>query len=617
MSGIVGIIDLDGAPVDRKLLERLTALMSIRGPDAQRVWSDGPVGFGHTLLRTTSESSREIQPFSENNRVWITADARIDGRSELIEKLSQKSLLQLPRNTLTDAELIARAYKAWGDKCVHHLDGDFAFAIWDEEKRQLFCARDHFGVKPFYYSLKGNTFIFSNTLDCLRMHPAISDDLNKIAIADFLLFSRNQDLNTTTFSDIQRLPPAHALVVNQSLRISQYWKPPVEEELRYKHKQDYVDHFYELFAEAVRDRARWPKVAVSLSGGLDSPSVAGVCVKESRSRNTALELQAFTMVYERLLPDNEKQFAAMVAAHLGIPITYLALDDYKLYQGWDRDRLDPEPFYYPLSAIIFDHSKAALAFSRVMLTGDGGDLALLRSWKYTGDLIRRGRMDILARTFLNYSLQYRRLPILGFRTTLRRWAGSTTTNGTTNIPSWINRTFAERVRLKQRVKELELQTENNHPTRPEAYAGLLDPVWPDIFEQQDPGFVRLPIERRNPFFDRRLIEFLLRVPPIPWFVEKEILRVAMKDLLPEAICRRPKTPLWNSPVAAIWEREWDQHFQPTQSLSEYIDTERFLADKPGDNLDGRWQNALPVSLNYWLHNLNRTRHNAPPFKGQR
>jgi len=187
----------------------------------------------------------------------------------------------------------------------------------------------------------------------------------------------------------------------------------------------------------------------------------------------------------------------------------------------------------------------------------------------------------------------------------------------TTIPSWINPSFAERVRLKQRVKELAFQTQNNHPTRPEAYKGFIHPAWPNIFEQQDPGFVRLPIERRNPFFDRRLIEFLLRVPPIPWFVDKQILRVAMKDVLPHTIRHRLKTPLWHSAALKLWGGQWEQHFQPSSILSEYVDVEGVRAQRSADNVQGRWQNTLPVSLNYWLHNLNRARHNAPPSKGQR
>ena len=148
MSGIVGLLSLDGAPVDPRLLERMTNFMRFRGPDSQVTWNGGRVGFGHAMLCTTFESRGERQPFTPDEDLWIVADARVDGRLELCRKL--RSSGQDCRQGATDAELILHAYRAWGDECVRHLRGDFAFAIWDASRKRLLCARDHFGVKPFF-----------------------------------------------------------------------------------------------------------------------------------------------------------------------------------------------------------------------------------------------------------------------------------------------------------------------------------------------------------------------------------------------------------------------------------------------------------------------------------
>lgn len=148
MSGIVGILNRDGAPVDRDLLAKMTGFMAFRGPDAQETWIDGNAGFGHTLLRTTWESEREKQPCTLEGQVWITADARIDRREELIQELQAAG--RHPCKGATDPELILHAYHAWNEQCLEHLLGDFSFAIWDGRARRLFCARDHFGIKPFY-----------------------------------------------------------------------------------------------------------------------------------------------------------------------------------------------------------------------------------------------------------------------------------------------------------------------------------------------------------------------------------------------------------------------------------------------------------------------------------
>jgi asparagine synthase (glutamine-hydrolysing) len=168
VSGIVGILNLDGRPVDRDLLLRMCASLSYRGPDAQEIWSEGPIGFEHAMLQTAGESPGDRQPSSLDGHVWITADARVDGRGDLIRELQGKG--RHAARSATDAELILHAYHAWGELCVQHLLGDFAFAIWDGRSRRLICVRDHFGVKPFYYAPTRGCLVFGNTLNCLRLH---------------------------------------------------------------------------------------------------------------------------------------------------------------------------------------------------------------------------------------------------------------------------------------------------------------------------------------------------------------------------------------------------------------------------------------------------------------
>src|SRR5437660_1200975 len=206
MSGIVGIVHRDGAPVERKLLRSLVDSLTFRGPDAQEIWSVGPVGFGHTLLGTLAGQLQEKQPCTLDGQVWITADARVDGQAGLKQKLASRGRDRL--EGATDAELILHAYHAWGEECVQHLLGDFAFAIWDGRERRLLCARDHFGIKPFYYAELAAGLVFSNTLNGVRLHPEVSDRLDDLAIADFLLGGGTNEPAATSFADIRRLPPA-------------------------------------------------------------------------------------------------------------------------------------------------------------------------------------------------------------------------------------------------------------------------------------------------------------------------------------------------------------------------------------------------------------------------
>ena len=130
-------------------------------------------------------------------------DVRLDSRDELETEL--KNAGRKYARPAADCDLVLQAYAAWGADCVHHLRGDFAFAIWDMRRKTLFCARDHFGVKPFYYADLDNAFFFSSVLNCVRLHPDVSSALNETAIGDFLLFTMNCESATTTFRDIQRL----------------------------------------------------------------------------------------------------------------------------------------------------------------------------------------------------------------------------------------------------------------------------------------------------------------------------------------------------------------------------------------------------------------------------
>ena len=344
MSGIVGIYERSGAPVDRGLLQALAHFLSFRGPDAREAWSHGAIGLGHSMLRTTHESQIEQQPASLDGQLWVTADARIDCREELEKKLTQQGQGAAGR-AATDSGLILRAYAAWGAECVQHLRGDFAFAIWDARKKILFCARDHFGVKPFYYCELGELFLFSNTLDCLRQHPNVSGDLNDAAIGDFLLFGLNCDVATTTFRDIRRLPAAHAMIISSDgLRIQRYWSAPTDGRIRYKNAGDYVEHIQILLQAAVADRTRVDRAGILLSGGLDSATIATTARDLAASAGGPQDLRAYTVVYESLFPDQDGRYAREVAEFLKIPQQFIPMDELRPFERWEEAEFrSPEP----------------------------------------------------------------------------------------------------------------------------------------------------------------------------------------------------------------------------------------------------------------------------------
>jgi asparagine synthase (glutamine-hydrolysing) len=600
MSGIVGLINLDGTPVDPALLREMTDFLAFRGPDAQTVWTEGAVGLGHALLRATDESKDEQQPCSLDGAVWITADARVDARRELVQELRGRG--REVAETLPDATLILHAYHAWGDDCVRHLLGDFAFAIWDGRQRRLFCARDHFGVKPFFYAPAGGCLVFGNTLDGVRLHPSVSDRLNERYVGDFLLFGCNEDPAASVFADVQRLPAAHTLTWSaEGVRLQRYWKLPADGDLRYRREAEYVEHFKDLFRRAVEDRLRTDRAAVYMSGGLDSSAVAAVALKLARPGN-GLDLRAFTTVFDELIPDEERLYSGLVGRALNLPINYLCADGYRLYERQEQEELHtPEPRNAPLSAAFdADQRGQILAHARVALTGYGGDPAFLGSADYVLNLLKGGRLGRLAVDFWR-CLARGRLPKVGFRARLRRWLGKTPA---IPYPTWLSKDFEAEVELRARWQDVNAPSPREHPRRPEAYRGLTAPFWPsNVFEPLDPGVTRCAFEVRHPFFDVRLLTYVLAIPALPWCDHKELLRRALTGLLPETIRLRPKTPLRGDPIRARIRRDDCgrlDRFAACPELDRFVDRQR-LPSLAGETDTVRFLvNARPYCLNNWL-----------------
>ena len=609
----MGIYERSGAPVERGLVQALAHFLSFRGPDGRDTWSQGAIGLGHTMLRTTRESQIEQQPARLDGKLWITADARIDCREELEEKLALQGYGTAGR-AVTDSGLILRAYAAWGAECVQHLRGDFAFAIWDARKKLLFCARDHFGVKPFYYSELGELFLFSNTLDCLRQHPGISDELNDAAIGDFLLFGCNCDVATTTFRDIQRLPAAHSMTVSSDgLRIQRYWSAPTAGRIRYQRAEDYVEHFQILLQAAVTDRMPADRVGILLSGGLDSATIATTARELADGAGGTTDLRAYTVVYESLIPDQDGRYARDVAEFLKIPHQTIPVDGLEPFERWDDPEIrSPEPVDDPFFAGLFDEFRTIAADCRVVFSGEGADnLMHFEMWPFVRALIRERRWGSLFRETSRYAW-LRPSIVPGLK---RRALGLFGKDPTAPVyPQWLVPDFARRLNLQDRAKEWsELPAARPHPMLPKAHASLSLPQWTVMFEQEDPGVTRCPVEVRHPFLDLRVVNFLLALPPFPLFFEKQLLREAVAGRLPESVRMRRKTPLAGSPLAEHLRQtraEWMDQVAWDAKMENYVNKSALMTFRNEKNSEQAHSSALrPLCLNFWLQSAREVRYN--------
>lgn len=602
MSGFIAIVNTNGAPVDTSLLERLTTSLNFKGPDKQKVWINGSVGFGHTLFRTTDEAQYENQPASLDGKVWITGSIRVDGREELVNKLGLTAKVQL--NRTPDSELVLLAYRAWSEKCLHHLLGDFAFVIWDEHKKQLFCAKDHFGMRQLYYSQMGNTFVVSNSMHCMHQHPAITKQLNEQAIGDFLLFGDHcwMDKAQTSFSGIQSLLPAHSLELKgKAINIQRYWNLPTDIPLlRYRSEKNYIEHFQEIFKIAVSDRLRTSDITIKLSGGMDSSSIAATIGEIKSDVGQVTNLHASTVLYDSIHPSDERYYTELVARHLNLSPHYIDGGKYPLLTPAVQTTR-PIELYQP--ALWLELEREALTQSRVILTGEAGDNLLTFS-SVLKSLKEDNPIKVLLATSHLRAI-YGTFPRLGSGL-LAKMSQLNRKKALSNIPypEWFNSKFEDEFKLKQRWSEwVSWQPPPLNQRYSHIYYSLVRPEWNTDDVYMYSNFTQP--EKRDPFLDIRLFEFIASLPALPWLFNKHLLRKSMEGKLPLDITKRPKTflgTLYSSLIRQVEPTELN-NWQKTAELYKFIDRKKvpFFGNSHGS--ENEYLNLRPIILNSWIRKL--------------
>ncbi len=589
MSGIAGVVNRTGAPLDREILVAFQESLAFRGPQGGGLWHRDGAGLVQTLLDVAGLNEAQLdssgrgpsarQPCSLDGHVWIAADARIDARTQLVEALKAKG--RVVSNAARDAELILHAYHAWGTDCPRRLLGDFAFAIFDTVQQRLFCARDQLGIKPFFYACNKDFLAFSNTLDCLRLHAGVTNRLDEQSLADFLLFGFRLDASATAFAEIRRLPPGHFLVSDaEGTRIQPYWSPAVPQELSLRCEQDYIDQFLEIFAAAVSDRSRARRLGLYLSGGLDSSAVASVLQDRGGS-----SLRAATFVYDQLIPDGERAYAAQVSTALAIPHDFFVVDDVAPFDNfWDCESAHaPEPGLRAFSAFRRETAKACLSHAHLFLTGAGADEGLRPPGDYFLCLLRELRLGRWGIDVLRHLVAHKKLPHHRVRTTLRQALAGR--SGERVFPQWLNPDLVARLDLETRWRDFWEAYQVPRSTIPGSMTNLTSGVLARYFEWYDPGTTGFPLQRCSPFADLRVLEYLLSVPTVPWKFDKYLLRRAMRRRLPQIVLNRRKTPLPGDPILSYVRRhgfglpvDWSECLARTPELESYrtqpVDTSR-------------------------------------------
>lgn len=289
MSGIYAIFQPGSTPVNEQSILAMHQVFATWYNDDSGSWCERDIGLGHTMRWNTPESKDEHLPFIDGEvgrRLGITADVRLDNRAELFDQLD----IIAPLESVADSRLLLAAYRKWGEDLPARLLGDFAFVIWDEAKKQVFCARDHLGIKSLYYCSDGGRWVIANHIHALVAAEGVSREVSKESVCRYLkdgeLYSRTQ----TFYKSVHKLPPAtYMLITSAGCRAREYWRVDDCPQIRLDSPAAYVERLRELLEDAVACRVRsdYP-VASHLSGGLDSSSIAVIAARQLARAGRAL-----------------------------------------------------------------------------------------------------------------------------------------------------------------------------------------------------------------------------------------------------------------------------------------------------------------------------------------
>ena len=413
------------------------------------------------------------------------------------------------------------------------------------------------------------------------------------------------DKSSTVFADIHKLPPAHILTWNhRGLKVKRYWDIPLNlPVLNYRKEDDYLEHFREILKKTVKDRMRTERIVISMSGGLDSTSVAAMCCQIARKQSSPTKIEALTAIYDHIHPDQERYYANLVKEKLGLEIHYFICDDYQLLTPTIQTS-EPIEKYTP--ACLVDQMKKASTLGRVMLTGRCTDNLMTPSIMTFSSMLSERNLFWGIHEYLRLWRRYQyRLP-LGIR--WKRNQPNLHWDVEEGYPVWLNKDFETRFNLKERWKEFWFwQPSKLHPRHPQAHKWLVFPDWSSLIEFL-PETDFAPPECVDPYMDLRMVEFIFSLSPWPWCFEKYLLRRAMRNDLPKKVLMRPKTPLGalHNSLLKQSNTKWIDSWTPHKSLLFYINRKtipsftdsRFANQK----YDFNHIDLRPLILNIWLAN---------------
>jgi asparagine synthase (glutamine-hydrolysing) len=562
-----------------------------RGPDDEGIFVDGFVGFGHRRLSIVDVAGGHQPMTNEDGSLYITYNGEIYNHADFRPSLEKCGHVY---RTLSDTETILHLYEEHGERCVEHLRGMFAFAIWDRKNHELFIARDRLGVKPLYYvHTSDGSLYFASEIKALLAAGAIKPEINYKALPDYLA-NHGTSADETLFLGVKRLLPGHTLSWRDGqIRLQKYWDLLYTSDGRAnadRPDEEYIDEWTELFRTSVRLRlmADVP-LGMFLSGGIDSSAIAAMM-----SRMVGEPIKTFSVAFAEQ-EANELEYARMVAQEFKTDHHEVVVSPSEFFQVlprlvWHED----EPLAHPSSVALYFVSRLASEHVKVVLTGEGSDEML-------------GGYERYYKTLYNLKLgpAYHKLTPARLREALRHRIEGLSVDSKVRhkltrtficLPVDIESLYFENFAVFTRAMQQKLLTSETKER-----AGALDPyrdmrryfettdadsvlnrmLYADVktylhelLMKQDQMSMAASVESRVPFLDHKLVEFTAQLPEHlkirHGWTTKYILRRSMRGTLPEPILARRKMG-FPVPVGG-WFRG---KFRPI--IDEYVLSDRALS----------------------------------------
>lgn len=543
MSVLFGRWNLDGRPVELEYLKRVRDLLAHYGPDGEGTYIKDGAAILYRGFHTSPEANFEAQPFTLSSGEVLTWDGRLDNRSELAEFLK----LRVPQD-LSDGNIVARAYEVWGMDSLARLTGDWALAVWNPVGRSLTLAKDPIGTRHLFYSSDRARITWSTILDPLILFEERTFELEEEYLAGWLAMFPAAQL--TPYAGVFSVPPSHFVRLEPGrTRVSRYWDFDPSDRIRYANDRDYEEHFRTLFRESVRRRIRsGSQVLAELSGGMDSSSI--VCMADAILAEGGRETPGLDTIsyFDDSEPNwNERPYVEIVERKRGRAGCHIDLGfETLLTTDCECEPFAPTPASGPGRITQVERRFAdclSAQGNRVVLSGIGGDEVaggVPTPTPELMDLIASARLGSLARQLKLWALSKRVPWIHLFFEALRGFFPPALLRIQSDMrpPCWVRASFVRRFRAAFTSYSTRTKLLGAKPSF-QADLSTLDALRRQLACSPYPS--RPLFEKRYPFLDRHLLEFLYAIPReqlVRPGQRRSLMRRAMAGTVPDELLNR-------------------------------------------------------------------------------